>query len=66
MSTLTKFCICFKNTFSNQCQCSVAFFCFIHQKNVIVLFNQVYRYASSDDVADFTFFGFDALICLLM
>jgi len=41
------------------------------KKNVIVLFNQLYRNASRDDVLDFTFFdlvliGLDALICLSM
>lgn len=63
MSTRPKLNVWFKNALSNQCQCSAAFFCFVHQKNVIVLFNQVYRNASRDAVLDFTVFGLDVLIC---
>jgi len=63
MSTRPKLNVWFEHTFGNQSQCSAAFFFLIHQKNVIVLFNQVYRNASRDDVLDFTAFGLDALIC---
>ena len=64
MSTGSELNVWFEHTFSNKCECSAAFFCFVHQKkNVIVLFNQVYRNASRDDVLDFTVFGLGALIC---